>query len=160
MKISIIVAIAKNNVIGAKNKLLWKLDGDLPRFKKITYGHHILMGQKTFDSIGKVLPGRTNLILSFDQSYKVPGAFVFNNPEEAVRFAEIAGETELMVIGGGMIYKHFLPLASKIYLTKVLKDYEGDVVFPEINMDEWKQIDNETHLDSNPPFEYKTFERK
>lgn len=159
MKISIIVAVAKNNVIGAKNKLLWHLDGDLPRFKKITTGHHILMGQKTFESIGKMLPGRTSLILSFDENYKVPGGFVFKTPEEAVEFAKNAGDEELMIIGGGMIYKYFLPLADKIYLTKVLKDYEGDVFFPEINMNEWKEIENEPHLDSDPPFEYKILEK-
>lgn len=159
MKISIIVAVAKNNIIGAKNKLLWHLPGDLPRFKEITMGHHILMGQNTYESIGKVLPGRTSLILSFDPNYKVPGAHVFKTAEEAIKFAEDADESELMIIGGGMIYKYFLPLAHKIYLTKVLKDYEGDVSFPEININEWKEISNESHLDPDPPFEYKILEK-
>ena len=160
MKISIIVAVSKNNVIGNKGKLLWHLDGDLPRFKEITMGHHILMGQKTFESIGRVLPGRNNLILSFDKNYKVPEAFVFQNPDEAIKFAEDNGEKELMIIGGGMIYKYFLPLASKIFLTRVLKDYEGDVKFPEINLKDWKEISSEPHLQSDPPFEYKVLERK
>lgn len=159
MKISIIVAVAQNNVIGSKGKLLWHLDGDLPRFKNITMGHHILMGQTTFESIGKVLPGRTSLILSFDKDFKAPDAFVFANPENAIKFAKDNGEQELMIIGGGMIYKHFLPLANKIYLTKVLKDYEGDVTFPEINMSEWKEISSEPHLDASPPFEYKILEK-
>ncbi len=160
MKISIIVAVAQNNVIGDKGKLLWHLDGDLPRFKTITMGHHILMGQKTFESIGRVLPGRNNLILSSRKDYKVPGAFVFQSVEEALKFAKENGEKELMIIGGGMIYKYFLPLSDKIYLTKVLKNYEGDVKFPEINMNEWKENSNEPHLESDPSFEYKILERK
>jgi dihydrofolate reductase len=159
MKISIIVAVSENNVIGAKNKLLWYLPGDLPRFKKITTGHCILMGQKTFESIGKVLPDRTNIILSNDKNYKVDGAVVFNNPEEAIQFTEDQGESELMIIGGGMVYEYFLPLANKIYLTKVHKNYDGDTHFPEINMDKWKEISNEKHLDNDPPFEYQTLVR-
>lgn len=160
MKISIIVAVAKNNIIGAKNKLLWHLPGDLPRFKDITTGHHILMGQNTYESIGRILPGRTSLILSFDPNYKVPGGFVFKTAEEAIKFAKDAGESELMIIGGGMIYKYFLPMADKIYLTKVLKDYEGDVSFPEIDMGEWKTTNREPHPESDPPFEYKILERR
>jgi dihydrofolate reductase len=160
MKISIIVAVAKNNVIGSKGKLLWHITGDLSRFKQITMGHHILMGETTYKSIGKVLQGRTNLILSFDENFKVQGAFVFKNPEEAIKFADMRGEKELMIIGGGMIYKYFFPIAEKIYLTKVLKNYKGDVKFPEINNNEWNETYNEPHTDSYLPFEYKILERK
>lgn len=160
MKISIIVAVAKNNVIGSKGKLLWHIPGDLSRFKQITMGHHILMGQTTFESIGKVLPGRTNLILSFDKNLQVSDAFVFQKPEDAVKFAEMRGEKELMIIGGGMIYKYFFPLADKIYLTRVLKNYKGDVKFPKIDMKDWDEVSTEPHLDSNLPFEYKILERK
>lgn len=159
MKISIIAAIAKNNVIGAKNKLLWHLQGDLPRFKKITTGHCILMGQNTYESIGRVLPDRTNIILSYDKNYKVPGGFVFENPEDALKFSENKGEKELMIIGGGMIYKYFLPLADKIYLTRILKDFDGDVTFPEINASEWEETASEKHLENDPPFEYAILER-
>lgn len=160
MKISIIVAVAKNGVIGSKNKLLWHIPKDLARFKKITIGHHILMGQKTFESIGKILPDRTNMILSFDKNHKVPGAFVFKSPDEAIAFAKNRGEEELMIIGGGMIYKHFLPVADKIYLTRVLKDYDGDATFPKIDLDMWKETVLEKHLDNNPQFEYVILERK
>lgn len=160
MKISLIVAVAKNNVIGDGKQLLWHLPGDLPRFKLITTNHHILMGRKTYESIGRVLPNRTNIIISKNKDLKINGAFVFKNPEEAVEFAKEHGEEELMVIGGGTIYKYFLPLADKIYLTKVNRDYKGDVVFPEINMNDWTETDSEYHLDSDPPFEYKTLVRK
>lgn len=160
MNISIIVATAEDNVIGAKNKLLWNIPDDLKRFKKLTTGHHILMGQKTFESIGKVLPDRTNIILSFENNFVVNGGFVFREIKDAIKFAEDRNEEELFVIGGGMIYKELLPSANKIYLTKVHKNYEGDTFFPEINMSEWKEISNEKHLDSNPPFEYKILIRK
>jgi dihydrofolate reductase len=148
MKISIIVAVAKNNVIGGKGKLL------------ITMGHHILMGKTTFESIGHALPGRTNLVLSFGAIDNFPDTFVFQTPEEAIKFAEGRGEQELMIIGGGMVYKHFFPLADKIYLTRVLKDYEGDVTFPKISSDEWTEVSNEQYPESDPPVEYKILVRK
>ena len=160
MKISIIVAVAENNVIGAKNKLLWNISDDLKRFKKLTTGHHILMGQKTYESIGRLLPNRTSIILSFEENYKVDGGFVFNEISDAIKFAENRNESELFVIGGGMIYKDLLPMANKIYLTKVLKRYEGDTFFPEININEWDEISDEKHLENNPSFEYKILVRK
>jgi len=154
MNISIIVATAEDNVIGAKNKLLWHISDDLKRFKKLTTGHHILMGQKTFESIGRILPDRTNIILSFEENYQTSGGFVFTNIKDALKFAEDRNEVELFVIGGGMIYKEFLPVANKIYLTKVHKKYAGDTFFPEIDMNEWSEISNEKHLDDNPPYEH------
>lgn len=160
MKISIIVAVAKNNVIGANNKLLWHISDDLKRFKKITTGHHILMGQKTFESIGRVLPDRTNIILSLDDKYQIPGAFVFNNIDEAIEFAQNRGEDELFVIGGGTIYKQLLDKADKIYLTKVLNEYDGDVKFPVLNLDNWTEVSNEKYKDSDPEYEYIILERK
>lgn len=160
MKISIIVAVAENNVIGSKNQLLWHISEDLKRFKSLTTGHHILMGQKTYESIGRVLPNRTNLILSFDKDYEAPDGFVFNNPDDAVNFAKNNNENELFVIGGGMVYKHFLPMANKIYLTKVLKEFDGDTYFPKINLDEWQQTFNEKHHDNDPQYEFVILERK
>ncbi|WKZ25644.1 MAG: dihydrofolate reductase [bacterium] len=159
MNISIIVAVSENNVIGAKNKLLWSIPDDLKRFKKLTTSHHILMGQKTFESIGRVLPNRTNVILSFEKNYKADGAFVFTNINEALEFIKKRNEEELFVIGGGMIYKELLPQANKIYLTKVHKSYDGDTYFPEINEDEWKETFSEQHLENNPSYEYKILER-
>lgn len=159
MKISIIVAVSDNNVIGAKDKLLWHISDDLKRFKKITTGHHILMGQKTFDSIGRVLPDRTNIILSFKKDYKAENAVVFNNPQDAISYAKENGEAELFVIGGGMIYKEFIDKATKIYMTRVHKDYEGDTFFPEIDMGKWKQTFSEKHLEQSPPFEFIVLEK-
>lgn len=160
MKISIIVAVSKNNVIGQGKKLLWHIHSDMKHFRKITMGHHILMGKTTFESIGMPLPGRTNIILSSDRSLKVPGAFVFQNEEDAIKFAEKNGEEELMVIGGGTIYKLFFPRTDKIYLTKVLKEYKGDVKFPEIDMGIWQVSGKEPHPENDPPFEFIELERK
>ena len=155
MKISIIVAVAKNNVIGGKGKLLWHIPQDLKNFKKITLGHHILMGQKTYESIGKPLPERINIILSDDKKFKAKGCFVFNNLNDALSFAKKRNEKELIVIGGGTIYKLMLPKATRIYLTKIYKSFEGDVKFPKLNLSSWKETFNEKHLDNNPPFEFK-----
>jgi len=160
MKISIIVAVAKNNVIGNKNKLLWHIPEDLKRFKSLTTGHHILMGQNTYESIGKVLPNRTSVVLSFEKDYRVDGAFVFNDIEKALNFVNKRDEKELFVIGGGMIYKELLPKASKIYMTKVIKNYEGDTRFPEINKKDWKETFNEKHLNDDPQFEFVILERE
>lgn len=159
MKISIIVAVSENNVIGNKGKLLWHISKDLLNFKKITSGHHILMGQKTYESIGKPLPNRINIILSDEKNYKAKGCYVFNKLDDAIKFAKMENEKELMVIGGGMIYKLLLPLTSKIYLTKVHKKYIGDVKFPKINTKDWKEVSSEKYLNDDPPFEFKILKR-
>jgi dihydrofolate reductase len=160
MKISIIVAVAEKNVIGGKGKLLWHLTDDLKRFKSITMGHHILMGKTTYESIGRALPGRTSLVLSNDKNFKAEGCFTFQSFEEAVEFAKRRKEEELMIVGGGQIYRLVLPIAARIYLTKVFRKYAGDVTFPEINESEWKEILKEPHLKSDPPFEFRILERK
>ncbi len=160
MKISLIAAVSKNRVIGNKGKIPWYIPDDLKRFKKITDGHHVLMGSKTFESIGKPLANRTNLILNFDKNYKVSGAYVFCDPEKALKFAQKKGEKELMIIGGGSIYKYFLPKSDQIYLTRVLRNYQGDTYFPKINLKEWRITFREKHLKQNPPFEFVNLERK
>lgn len=159
MKISIIVAVSNNNVIGNKKKLLWHISDDLKNFKKVTTGHHILMGQKTYESIGKPLPNRTNIILSDNQNFKASNCFVFNKLDDALNFAKERDEEELMIIGGGIIYKLLLPYASKIYLTKVNKNYIGDVKFPKLNYKNWKETFSEKHLNENPPFEFTILEK-
>jgi len=159
MKISIIVAVSKNNVIGNQGKLIWHISEDLKHFKKITTGHCILMGKNTYESIGRPLSLRTNLILSSNKEFKVDGAFVFNNPQDAVKFAKKKGEKELMIIGGEKDYRYFLPKADKIYLTKVLKNYNGNATFPEIKNEDWARVNYEAHHDLNPPFEYINLER-
>jgi len=155
MKISIIVAVAKNNVIGKKGSwLLWHIPEDLKHFKEITMGHHILMGRKTFESIGRVLPGRVSLILSSNKNYKVEGTHIFQKPEEAIEFAKKYKEKELFIIGGGEIYKALFPLAQKLYVTRVLKSYKGDVYFPKIDEGHWNKKVTETHLESKIPYEF------
>ncbi|MEZ5003829.1 MAG: dihydrofolate reductase [Chitinophagales bacterium] len=145
MIVSMIVAVAKNNVIGKDNKLLWKLSDDLRRFKRITSGHAVLMGRKTFESLGKPLPNRTNLVVTRDENFTAEGAHVFNQINEALEYARSEGEEELFIIGGGEIYQMMLPAANKLYLTKVHAQPEGDTFFPEIQDEEWDVINEEAH---------------
>ena len=148
-RVSIIVAMDKNRLIGGENKLLWNIPGELKRFKEITTGHPIIMGRKTHQSIGRVLPNRTNIIITRDPDYKVDGAIVVNSLEQAIEKASaviatkkqdvsvIASEAkqseppEIFVIGGGQIYAQALPLADRLYLTIVDGDYKGDTYFPD-----------------------------
>ena len=140
MIISVIVAINDNHVIGADNKLLWHLPDDLKNFKKVTSGHTLLMGRKTFDSIGRPLPNRTNLILTRQADLKIEGCVTFNHLSTAIKYAADEGETELFVIGGAEIYQMIMPMAHKLYLTRVHADMTGDAHFPDINFDEWEII--------------------
>ncbi|MFN5460663.1 MAG: dihydrofolate reductase [Bacteroidota bacterium] len=141
--ISIVVAADINNVIGNENKLIWHLPADLAYFKKVTMGKTIVMGRKTFESIGRPLPGRKNVIITRNQSYSPEGVFVYHNPDEVI--AEYSNQ-ELMIIGGAEIYNLFLPITEKIYLTRVHHSFEGDTIFPSLNNSEWKIISEEFHL--------------
>lgn len=140
MKISIIVAKGKNNQIGKDNKLLWKVKDDLKNFKNITVGHHILMGRRTFESIGKCLPNRTNMVITRNKNFVIPqDCFVFDCSYKAIEYAKNNNETELFVCGGNTIYKFFLEnnLVDRIYLTEVDFDGDADTFFPEISKDDW-----------------------
>lgn len=159
MKISIIVAVSENNVIGCNGKIPWHIPEDLGHFKELTLSHHILMGRKTFESIGRPLPGRINLVVSSNLKYKPEGVNVFSTTQEAIEHAKYFGERELMVIGGESIYKEVLPMADTIYLTKIGKRYEGNVRFPEINKEDWSVISSELHS-NNPDFEFQHLERR
>lgn len=136
--ISIIVAVAENNVIGKDNKLIWHLPKDLKHFKETTTGHFIIMGRKTFESNGRPLPNRTNVIITKDKNYKAEGCKIVHSLKEALDFAK--NESEVFIIGGGEIYKQAMPIADRIYLTKVHQSFEGDTFFPEINMNEWTEL--------------------
>lgn len=160
MIISIIAAVSKNNVIGKAGKIPWHIPQDLKRFKEITLGHHILMGRKTFESIGKPLPGRINLIVSKNKKLKIKGAKVFDSIEKAVNFAKNKKEEELFVIGGDKIFNSFIDKTDVIYLTKVLRNYDGDAFFPRIEAGRWKVASREKHHNNNPPFEFIMLKRK
>jgi dihydrofolate reductase len=135
--IKIIVAMSKNRVIGNNNELIWKLSSDLKRFKELTTGHPVVMGRKTYESIGRPLPNRRNIIITRNSEYEVEGCEVVSSLEEAL----LLSGNDCFIIGGGEIYKQSLELADKIYLTLVHKDFEGDTQFPELSK-EWAIIDN------------------
>lgn len=145
MNISIIAAVSRNNVIGHKNALPWHLPEDMKYFQKITMGKPVIMGGKTFESIGKALPKRTNIILSKDEKYKASGCVIAHSIEEALKIASKENK-EIMIIGGESTYKQFLPLANKMYLTFIDADFKGDTYFPEYNKKEWKEIERTDHL--------------
>jgi dihydrofolate reductase len=136
MKISLIVSMANNRVIGLNNKMPWHLSADLKKFKKITMGSPILMGRKTHESIGKPLPGRTNIIISRNLDYRQDGCLVFNDLETALKKACESAE-EVFVIGGADVYEAILPIADTIYLTIINREFQGDAFFPEIDLHDW-----------------------
>jgi dihydrofolate reductase len=139
--VSLVVAVARNGVIGRDNDLPWRLPDDLKHFKAITLGKPVVMGRKTFESIGRPLPGRENRVVSRQAGFEVPGCRVFSSLEEA-----LAGpEAEVMVIGGGQIYASALPLAQRLYLTEVDAEVEGDAKFPEIDPGAWREASCEEH---------------
>jgi dihydrofolate reductase len=144
MKISLIVAMASNRAIGLDNKMPWHLSADLKKFKKITMGAPILMGRKTHESIGRALPGRTNIIISRNSAYQPlaeTGCLVFNDIEKAI---ESCSEfSEVFVIGGSDFYKSMLPIADTLYLTKIHQEFPGDTFFPELNNDQWIEVERE-----------------
>ena len=138
--ISIIVAVAENNVIGKNNKLLWRLPNDLKNFKEITMGHTIIMGRKTFESLPNILPGRKHIVLTKNKSVIGQDEMVevFNSVEALLD--SLNPQAEYFVIGGGEIYKALIPYCEKLYLTKVKGTFEGDTYFPEIDNGKWKEI--------------------
>ncbi len=136
---SIIVAVSENNVIGKENGLPWKLSADLKRLKALTMGHHILMGRKTWESLGKPLPGRTNVVITTQKDYSAPGATVVNSLEEALTVS--GGDNEIFIFGGAEIFKKALPWVNKVYLTRVHAKIDGDAFFPKLELLEWKIVD-------------------
>lgn len=138
MNISIIVAVAENWVIGANNQLLWHISDDLKRFKALTSGHSVIMGRKTFESIGRPLPNRRNIVVSRNPNLAIEGCEVVNSLDEA--FSITTGEYEVFIIGGGELYRKALPLANNLYITKVDRVFEGDTTFPVVNFDEWQLV--------------------
>jgi len=161
--LSIIVALAENNVIGKDNKLIWHLPEDLKRFKRLTTNHTIIMGRKTFESLGRILPNRKHVILCNDMEMNIDDENVEILEDISMLKEYVDSEEEHFIIGGATIYKLLMPYASKLYLTLIHEEFDGDVYFPEIEEKEWKIIDREKGLrnEENPfDYEYITFERK
>jgi dihydrofolate reductase len=164
MRTSLIVAMGENRVIGGSGHIPWHLPADFKHFKELTMGHPIVMGRKTFESIGKPLPGRVNIVITRDANYRREGIVVVVSPDAAVAAAAAApGGDEMFVIGGAEIYKLFLPRADRIYLTQVHGTFEGDVFFPELGVGEWRLTSSDEHKkDEKNPFGFAclVYERK
>ena len=143
MRISIIVAAAVDGVIGKGNELPWRLSSDLRRFKRLTMGHHLILGRRTWDSISRPLPGRRIIVVSRSAPQLPAGVEVAGSLEEALARARDRGEREAFVAGGGAIYALALPLADRLYLTRVHQSVEGDVLFPEVAWEDWRLIESE-----------------
>lgn len=160
--LSIIVAKAKNNIIGKDNQLIWHLPEDLKRFKRLTTGHTIIMGRKTFESLGRVLPNRHHVILCNDAQMKIDDENVEILDDISKLDKYINDSDEHFVIGGATMYRLLMPYCTKMYITEINQEFEGDVSFPEINLNEWKVIEKELGLkDEKNPFDYEyvTYER-
>jgi dihydrofolate reductase len=134
--LSLIAAISENNALGKENKLLWHLPADLKRLKALTMGHNLIMGRKTFESLGKPLPGRPHIIISNQKNYFPDGAIVVDSIEKAIEMSN--QDNQPFIFGGGEIYRLALPFVQKIYITKVHAHFGGDTFFPELNSSEWK----------------------
>ena len=161
--ISIIAAIGNNNIIGIKNSLPWRLPADLKYFKNMTLGKPIVMGLKTFESVGgKPLPGRKNIILSNDKNYKAPKeCIIARSIEELLKITY--NDKEVMICGGASVYKQFLPIADRLYLTFIHHSFDGDIYFPEFDINQWKEIKRiDNKADDKNPYDYSfvIFERK
>ncbi len=158
--ISLIVAVSTNNVIGAQGDLPWRLPADLKRFKALTMGKPIIMGRLTWESIGRPLPGRRNIVITRNKDFDAEGCAVVASPAEALR---AAGDVdEIMIIGGGQIYDLFLPKAGRLYLTRVHTEIDGDAWFPDVDSESWELKSLESHAagDANEfDFEFRNYER-
>lgn len=155
MNVSCVVAVANNNVIGRDNDIPWYLPADLKYFKKITLDHHILMGRKCYQSIGRPLPKRTNVIITRDPYYIATNCLVAHSITEALEMAHDNGETEAMIIGGGTIYEQTQDLWDRLYITEVDLEVEGDIYFPTLDMDRWSLVSSDPHqADEKNPHDY------
>lgn len=152
MSLSIIAAMSANRVIGINNTIPWKLPEDLKYFKKLTLGKSIIMGRKTFESIGRALPSRENIVMTQQQTYQVQGVKVAHSLKEAIELAE---NPEIFIIGGAEIYKQSLPLVETVYLTLIEKNFDGDAYFPKLDFKVWQLVQEENHYSESEKFAYK-----
>jgi len=160
-RITLIAALAKNRVIGAGNALPWRLPEDLKRFKALTLGHPIIMGRKTWESLGRPLPGRTNIVVSRAAGFGAAGATPAGSLDEALAAAAATGSDEVFIIGGADIYRQALPLARRLHLTEIERDFAGDVHFPPVDPAEWLETARETPAaGADFEFAFVTYDRR
>ena len=145
MRIALIAAMAGGGVIGRDGELPWKLPADLRRFRQLTTGHHVIMGRKTHESIGRALPERTNLVLSRRADYEAAGCTILTSLDAALEYARGAGEAEAFVIGGAAVYRMALPKADRLYLTEIDAEIPGDVHFPTFDRSQWRSVTSSQH---------------
>lgn len=145
MQICVIVAKSTNNIIGNGNQLLWRLPADLAYFKKITVGYPIIMGRKTFESIGRPLPKRVNVIISRNKDYQAEGCLLFDDWKDSITYFRNRNTKKVFIIGGGQIYNLIVPIATQLFVTEVHIEIEGDTSFPVIDKNVWKEKSRESH---------------
>jgi dihydrofolate reductase len=159
MTLSAIVAMAANRCIGKDNTLPWRLPADLKRFKQLTLGHTLLMGRKTYESIGRPLPGRTTVVVTRQRDYAPEGVRVAHSLEQALELAR--GDDEAFLAGGADLYRQAMERVRRLYLTRIDRDYPGDTFFPELDLSSWRLVTEEPHpaTATEPPFSFLTYER-
>ncbi len=159
-RLSILVAMASNRTIGVNNSLPWRCPEDIKRFKALTMGHHMIMGRKTFDSIGKPLPGRTTVVVTHNREIKIDGCIIAHSLQDAI--AACAGDENPFIVGGAELYAQALPLADTLYITEIHQDISGDAHFPEFNRSEWQEVSREARQQELPQpliFDFVTYRR-
>jgi dihydrofolate reductase len=159
MEIVLIAAVGENGEMGRNNDLLWHLPGDLPRFKEITMGSPIIMGRKTFDSIGRALPGRLNIVLTANADWQAEGVTVASSIEQALELAKAEESNKAFVIGGGQIYKLFLAYATTLEMTEVFDAPVADTFFPNFSGGQFKETQRQSIADNDPKFDYVTYRK-
>lgn len=163
MRISLIVAVSENNIIGRDNALPWNLPDDLKFFRKKTEGHPIILGRKNYEAIGRALPNRRNIVVSRQTDLHIEGCDVVSSVEAAIDLAKETEDEEIFIIGGGEIYRLAFPLSDRVYLTRVHAEVEGDVTFPELSDEDWKEVERARHPADELhayAFTFLTFDRK
>ncbi|HLP81839.1 MAG TPA: dihydrofolate reductase [Nitrosomonas sp.] len=154
-RISLLVAMAKNRIIGQNNQLPWHLPADLKHFKSLTMGHVIIMGRKTYESIGKSLPGRTNIVVTHQHQFNAQDAMVVHSIDDALKVSEKqASVSEIFVIGGEQLYRQTLPICQRIYITEIQRDFAGDTVFPEFDQANWQETERIQHVSESGDLQY------
>ena len=161
MSVAILVAMAKNRTIGIDNTLPWRCPEDLQHFKRLTMGHHMIMGRKTFESIGKALPGRTTVVLTRDATLQIDGCLIANSLQQALELCK--NDAQIFIVGGAEIYALSLPVADTLYITEIQQDVTGDAHFPEFDKTAWTEAAREVRCQDKPePLDYHfvTYRRK